>query len=116
MTVPAFDPREGGVKVVFDVPEDVVDDVVREIDAAGFAVGRYYSAEAEHRIGGSEPGWIRLGRCSSSPTPSKIGSPPRSMRCYGNRQSLVAEWAPTRGLRAAMAVRPVTVNRVALHP
>jgi hypothetical protein len=61
MTVPAFDPREGGVKVVFDVPEDVVDDVVREIAAAGFAVGRYYSGEAEHRIGGSEPGWIRLG-------------------------------------------------------
>ena len=59
--MPAFDPREGGVKVVFDVPEDVVDDVVREITAAGFAVGRYYSAEAEHRIGGSEPGWIRLG-------------------------------------------------------
>jgi hypothetical protein len=61
MTVPAFDPREGGVKVVFDVPRDVVDGVVREIAAAGFAVGRYYSGEAEHRIGGSEPGWIRLG-------------------------------------------------------
>jgi hypothetical protein len=61
MTVPAFDPREGGVKVVFDVPEDVVDDAVREITAAGFAVGRYYSGEAEHRIGGSAPGWIRLG-------------------------------------------------------
>lgn len=61
MTVPAFDPREGGVKVVFDVPEDGVDDVVREIAAAGFAVGRYYSSEIEHRIGGSEPGWIRLG-------------------------------------------------------
>jgi len=61
MTVPAFDPREGGVKVVFDVPEDVVDDVVRQIAAAGFAVGRYYSRETEHRIGGSEAGWIRLG-------------------------------------------------------
>ena len=61
VTVPAFDSREGGVKVVFDVPEDVVDDVVREISAAGFAVGRYYSAEVEHRIGGSAPGWIRLG-------------------------------------------------------
>jgi hypothetical protein len=61
MTVPVFDPREGAVKIVFDVPEDVVDDVVREITAAGFAVGRYYSREAEHRIGGSEPGWIRLG-------------------------------------------------------
>jgi hypothetical protein len=35
MTVPAFDPREGGVKVVFDVLEDVVDDAVREITAAG---------------------------------------------------------------------------------
>jgi hypothetical protein len=61
MTVPAFDPPEGGVKVVFDVPEDVVDDAVREITAAGFAVGRYYSGDAEHRVGGSEPGWIRLG-------------------------------------------------------
>lgn len=61
MTVPAFDPREGGVKVVFDVPEDVADDVVRQITAAGFAVGRYYSSETEHRIGGSETGWIRLG-------------------------------------------------------
>ena len=58
MTVPS---REGGVKVVFDVPEDVVDDVVREITGAGFAVARYYSGEAEHRVGGSEPGWIRLG-------------------------------------------------------
>ena len=61
MTVPAFDPREGGVKVVFDVPEDVVDEVVCQITAAGFAVGRYYSSETEHRIGGSDPGWIRLG-------------------------------------------------------
>lgn len=60
MTVPAFDPREGGVKVVFDAPEDVVDDVVRQVAAAGFAVSRYYSRETEHRIGGSEPGWIRL--------------------------------------------------------
>jgi N-acetyltransferase len=61
MTVPAFDTREGGVKVVFDVPEDVADDVVRQIAAAGFIVGRYYSSETEHRIGGSEPGWTRLG-------------------------------------------------------
>ena len=61
MTVPAFDPREGTVKVVFDVREGVVDDVVREITAAGFAVGRYYSRDTEHRVGGSEPGWIRLG-------------------------------------------------------
>ncbi len=61
MTVPVFDPREGGVKVVFDVPEDVVDDVVREITAAGFAVGRYYSGDTEHRVGGSELGWVRLG-------------------------------------------------------
>jgi hypothetical protein len=61
MTVPAFEPREGGVKVVFDVPEDVVDDAVRQIAAAEFAVGRYYSSEAEHRIGGAEPGWVRLG-------------------------------------------------------
>jgi hypothetical protein len=59
--VPAFDPREGGVKVVFDVPVDVVDDVVRAITAAGFSVGRYYSRDTERRVGGSEPGWVRLG-------------------------------------------------------
>ncbi len=61
MTVQAFDPREGGVKVVFDVPEDAVDDAVRQITAAGFAVSRYYTSETEHRVGGSEPGWVRLG-------------------------------------------------------
>jgi dienelactone hydrolase len=61
MTVPAFDPREGGVKVVFDVPEDAVDDVAQRIAAAGFTVGRYYASETENRIGGSDPGWIRLG-------------------------------------------------------
>ena len=61
MTVPAFDRREGGVKVVFDVPEDVVNDVIREITEAGFAVARYYSREPGRRIGGSEPGWVRLG-------------------------------------------------------
>jgi hypothetical protein len=31
------------------------------VEAEGFTVGRYYSTETEHRIGGSEPGWIRLG-------------------------------------------------------
>jgi hypothetical protein len=62
MTMPVFDPREGGVKIVFDVPEDVVDDVVRDIAAAGFGVGRYYSrVTTEHRTGGTDPGWVRLG-------------------------------------------------------
>jgi hypothetical protein len=61
MAVPQFDPREGGVKIVFDVPEDLVDDAVRDIAAAGFAVGRYYTRETDHRSGGSEPGWTRLG-------------------------------------------------------
>ncbi len=61
MTAPAFAPREGGVKMVFDVQEDLVEEASRRISAAGFAVGRYYSAENEHRIGGSDPGWIRLG-------------------------------------------------------
>jgi hypothetical protein len=61
MSVPQFVPREGGVKIVFDVPEDAVDGVVAEIAAAGFVVGRYYTRETEHRSGGSEPGWIRLG-------------------------------------------------------
>lgn len=117
--VPAFDPREGGVKVVFDVPEDVVDDAVREITAAGFAVGRYYSGEAEHRVGGSAPGWIRLGAerpMLEFTDAEQMRSSPRSMRRCKNRQLSVAEWALTCGLRAATAARLVTANRVVPHP
>lgn len=61
MTGQAFEPREGGVKVVFDVPEDAVADAVRKISAAGFSVDRYYSAEREHRPGAAAVGWVRLG-------------------------------------------------------
>jgi hypothetical protein len=56
-----FEPREGGVKVVFDVPEDVVADAVRKISAAGFSVDRYYRPEREHLPGGATAGWVRLG-------------------------------------------------------
>jgi hypothetical protein len=61
MAVSESEPSDGGVKVVFDVLEDVVDDVVREITAADFVVRRYYSRETDHRVGGPEPGWVRLG-------------------------------------------------------
>jgi hypothetical protein len=56
-----FEPREGGVKIVFDVPEDVVADAVRTISAAAFAVDRYYRPERDHLPGGAAAGWVRLG-------------------------------------------------------
>lgn len=56
-----FKPREGGVKIVFDLPEAATDDAVRSIAVAGFEVRRYYAPEDEHRRGGSSPGRIRLG-------------------------------------------------------
>jgi hypothetical protein len=56
-----FEPREGGVKVVFDVPEDAVANAVRMISAAGFSVDRNYRPEREHLPGGAAVGWVRLG-------------------------------------------------------
>jgi hypothetical protein len=56
-----FEPRDGGVKIVFDVPETVVEDVVPAVRAAGFDVHRYYHPDDEHRPGGSAPGHVRLG-------------------------------------------------------
>jgi hypothetical protein len=56
-----FVPREGGVEVVFDVPEDVVADAVLKISAAGFSVDRYLRPEREHLPGGAATGWVRLG-------------------------------------------------------
>ncbi len=61
MQPPAEQPREGGVKVVFDVPEAEVRSVAARVAAAGFAVHRYYHPDDEHRPGGSPAGWIRLG-------------------------------------------------------
>lgn len=56
-----FVPREGGVKVVFDVPTDLTDHIARVVGDAGFDVHRYYEPEDEHRPGGSPSGQIRLG-------------------------------------------------------
>ena len=56
----SFDPREGGVKIVFDVPEQDVDSVVVQVAAAGFGVRRYYPDD-EPRRGGPQPGDVRLG-------------------------------------------------------
>ncbi len=56
-----FDPAEGGVKIVFDVPEQDVHEIAQQVTAAGFKVHRYYQPEDEHRQGGSTPCHIRLG-------------------------------------------------------
>ena len=55
------DPTDGGVKIVFDVPEPAVHDVAWQVAAAGFAVHRYYRLDSEHRPGGSPEGYVRLG-------------------------------------------------------
>jgi hypothetical protein len=57
----SFDPREGGVKIVFDVPEQDADDVAVRVAAAGSDVHRYYQPDDEHLQGASTPGYIRLG-------------------------------------------------------
>lgn len=59
--MPTFEPREGGVKIVFDVMESVADDVAQTVRGAGFDVRRYYQPEDEHGPGGSAPGYQRLG-------------------------------------------------------
>jgi hypothetical protein len=56
-----FEPRAGGVKVVFDVEEAVADHVARTVGAAGFEVRRYYVPGHEPRRGGAAPGCVRLG-------------------------------------------------------
>ena len=56
-----FEPHEGGVKIVFDVPADTADAIERTVGAAGFDVRRYYPAGHEPRRGGPAPGWTRLG-------------------------------------------------------
>jgi hypothetical protein len=62
-TVPTSvpEPREGGVKIVFDVREGDAEEVTLALAGAGFAVTRYYDVDHEHRAGGSPIGWIRLG-------------------------------------------------------
>lgn len=54
-------PGEGGVKIVFDVPDDQVDQIVEIVGAGSFAVRRYYDAEDWHRPGGAARGFTRLG-------------------------------------------------------
>lgn len=56
-----FRASEGGVKVVFDVPEPSVADVSRVLAAAGFTVREYYPAKLAVGKGGAESGWVRLG-------------------------------------------------------
>ena len=60
MSTPDFEPREGGVKIVFDVVEADVDEVVRTAHDAGFDVRHYYPSDKPRR-GGSAPGFVRLG-------------------------------------------------------
>ena len=61
--MPDFEPAEGGVKIVFDVPENAVDQIVRTVGEAGFDVRRYYARQPalEHGLGGSVPGYVRMG-------------------------------------------------------
>jgi len=61
MDIALFEPREGGVKIVFDVWEADVAEVTRTVTATGFDVRRYYDPDIEHDRGGSAPDWIRLG-------------------------------------------------------
>jgi hypothetical protein len=50
---------EGGVKIVFDVPESSVEEISTAV--AGFTVGRYYRDHQHVGDGGAESGWVRLG-------------------------------------------------------
>jgi hypothetical protein len=61
MAAPSFEPHEGGVKIVFDVPEHVVGEAVRKVSAVAFSVERYYRPERAHLPGAPEAGWVRLG-------------------------------------------------------
>jgi hypothetical protein len=58
---PDFEPREGGVKIVFDVSQELVDVAIVHVSAAGFQVRRYYPSGNEPGIGGSAVGYVRLG-------------------------------------------------------
>jgi hypothetical protein len=61
MDRPKSEPREGGVKIVFDVPERVLHEASTRVAAAGFDVQRCYRPDDEHRPGGSRHGFVRLG-------------------------------------------------------
>ena len=61
MAQPEFEPREGGVKIVFDVPQELVDVAIVHVSTADFEVRRYYPSGDEPRIGGSPVGYVRLG-------------------------------------------------------
>lgn len=87
-------PREGGVKIVFDVADADVADVRRTIAAAGFAVGSYYPPDREHRVGGSPAGWVRLGA-------------ERPMRKFTatEQQSIVADFATAQHATGLSCIR-----------
>jgi len=58
---PDFEPREGGVKIVFDVPNELVELAIAQVSAAEFDVRRYYPSGDEPAVGGSAAGYLRLG-------------------------------------------------------
>lgn len=56
------EPREGGVKVVLDVPDGTVEHVLAHLSDAGFAAQRYYRDPVPAPgSGGAPAGWTRLG-------------------------------------------------------
>lgn len=81
------DPRacgEGGVKIVFDVPDDQVDQIVEIVGAGSFAVRRYYDAEDWDCPGvrqGALRGWVLNDHGTRFPVRKKPQSWRRSKRC-----------------------------------
>lgn len=61
MSGPSFHPREGGWKVVFDVPNRAWETVKLAFDGVGFTLERYYKVGFEPDHGGAARGWVRLG-------------------------------------------------------
>jgi hypothetical protein len=62
MAIPGAEPVEGGVKIVFDVPEELAVEIAAQLGDAGFDVRRYYrSADEAGRPGGAATGFVRLG-------------------------------------------------------
>ena len=61
MPADRFRPRQGGVKVVVDVPNSEVERALAVIAADGFEARRYYPAGSKPRTGGPVAGWTRLG-------------------------------------------------------
>jgi hypothetical protein len=53
--------REGGVKIVFDVPDDRVAQTIQIFGDSGFEVRRYYAVDVPSHLGGAGNGYTRLG-------------------------------------------------------